>query len=228
MKYLLAMFFTILTLGIQAQNLSYQDSSIEFEGDQVQTIDVLLSPQVNTIKDKFENWMDENYDVDLDGKKLLFFDKEFLTANGVVIPQISDKKIDLKVKVDETKAGLTKLNVFASFGYNNWITEEDHPYEYAALRSIVYNFISDYLPKYYYQKVDDSTKNLASLSEKRADLKDDVKENEEDINKLEKENKEILIKLKENQDKINRTKSELKRRNSEYKAVKNRVSDIEK
>jgi len=196
MKYLVLTFFAFISLSATGQKLSYNDGTIDYEGSTVQTIDVTLNPKVSTIKDKFEDWMDNNYDVDLDDKKLLFFSKDYMTANGVVIPQISQNKIDLKVKVDETNAGFTRLNVFASFGYDNWITEEEHPYEYAALRGIVYDFVSEYLPEYYLDRVKESEKNIANLSEKRNDMQEEVKDNQKEIEELKKDNEKLMKKLK--------------------------------
>ncbi len=149
-----------------------------------------------------------------------------MTAIGVVIKQISSNKIDLKVKVDETNEGYTKLNVFASFGYNNWITEKDHPYEFAELRGIIYNFLSEYLPEYHMDKVNESKKNIAKLANKRKDLKEDVMDSEEEIANLKKDNEELMKKLKENQSKINESKSRMIIRNMEYKAIKKKVSKM--
>jgi len=226
MKYIIATLFTIITYGANAQSLSYFEGMVDYKGESIKTIDVILNPKVNTIKDKFEDWMDDNYDVDLDGKKLLFFNKEYLEANGVVISEVSDRKIDLKVKVDETTKGLTKLNVFASFGYNNWITEERNPSEFEALRGIVYDFVSEYLPEYYLEKVEESNEKLDDLSESRSNLKDEVKENQEDISKLEKENEELMAKLKANQEKIDKWNAKKNKRTKEYKSVRKKVSKI--
>ena len=226
MKYILVAFFSFGSLITNAQKLSYNDGTIEFENSTVQTIDVVLNPKVDIIKDKFGEWMDDNYDVDLDGKKLLFFDKELMTANGVVIPPISPNKIDLKVKIDETNAGYTKLNVFASFGYNNWITEKDNPLEFAALRGVVYDFVAEYLPEYYLEKIKESEEKISNLNEKQDDLIDEVKGNKEEIEKLEEENKELMMKLKENQSKLNESKMKMSQRNSEYKMAKRKVSKM--
>ena len=215
------LFVTVMT----AQKLDYADGTIMYEDEKINTIDVTLDPKVSTIKDKFEDWMDDNYDVDLDGTKLLFFDADYMSANGVVIPEISDRKIDLKVKVDETTAGMTKLNMFASFGYDNWITEDKHPEEYAALRSIVNEFVRDYLPEYYLDQVEDAEEKVDDLKEDRDDLNDDMQDNEEKIKKLEAENRELTKKLKENQKLIDQSKSRLKAKNKDYKSIKSRVSD---
>lgn len=228
MKYLKTLLILFIGLSLSAQKVSYEDGMILQDGEEVETIDVILSPKVETIKDKFEDWMDENYDVDLDGKKLIFWNKEFMTANGVVIPQISDKKIDLKVKVAETTDGNSKLHVFASYGYNNWITPADHPHAHTTLRNIVFDFVADYLPEYYYEKVEDSKERLADLRDDRSDLKDDLDDNLKELEKLEKVNRDLRLQLKNNEYQIETTEKKISERKKDYKMVKNRVSDIKK
>ena len=225
MKYLIGAFLTIFALNSNAQVLSYSDGVLEVEGDMVKTINIKLDPKPATVRSSFENWMDDKYDVDLDGKKLLFFDKEYMSAKGVVIPEVSTRKIDLMVKVDESATTSTTLHVFASFGYNNWITPSDYPYEFAALEGIVYDYVSEYLPEYYLERVEKTKEMLEDLSEDRVDLKDDMKDNNEEILKLQTENAELMKKLKENQMKISSTKSKLTKRNKEYKSINKRVKN---
>jgi len=226
MKLLIATLLTCMALRGTCQKLSYSDGSVEFDNSTVRTIDVTLSPKVETIKDKFEDWMDDNYDVDLDDKKLLFFTKDYMTANGVVIPQISQNRIDLKVKVDETNGGNTKLNVFASFGYNNWITEDKHPFEYAALRGIVYDFVSEYLPEYYLDRVKESESTIAKLNDRREDMEDDIKDNEKSIRELREDNKNLMKKIRANELKIKEAKKRLTKQTNEYKEVKKKVTKM--
>ena len=123
----------------------------------------------------------DKYDVNLDGKKLLFFNKEYMTAEGVVIPQISPRKMDLRVKVDESEKGNTVLHVFAAYGYNNWITPEDHPYAYDSLKGIVYDFVSEYLPEYYYERIEETEENIEDLKADNNDIEKDLAKNKEDI-----------------------------------------------
>lgn len=225
MKYLIGIICLIFSMSMNAQILTYSDGQIMYEDESIKTINITLDPQPKTVRSSFENWMDDKYDVDLDGKTLLFFDKEFMKAQGVVIPEISQRKIDLLVKVDETQTNATTLHVFASFGYNNWITLEDNPIEFLALESIVYDYVSDYLPEYYMDKVDNTEEALTDLNEDRVDLKSDVEDNEAEIAKLKKENNELMMKLKENQKKINSTKSKLTKRNKDYQSIRNRVKN---
>lgn len=216
---------TIFSLASNAQVLSYSNGMIDVDGELVQTINIKLDPKPETIRESFEQWMDDNYDVDLDGKTLLFFDKDEMSAEGVVIESVSTRKIDLKVRVNETDSDATILNVYASFGYNNWINPIDYPYEFAALEGIVYEYVAAYLPKYYMEKVANTKEKITDLNDDRSELQEEIDENESDIKDLKEENMELMKKLKKNQMEINSSKSKLTKRNKEYNSIKERVKD---
>jgi len=226
MKYFTLIIALMFGLMSNAQTLHYSDSMIEIDGELVPTIQVNLEPQVSTIRDKFEDWIENNYYIDLDSKKLIFFDKDIMSANGIVIPEISKKQIDLKVKVDETNNDITRLNVYASFGYNNWITPQQYPYEHMALNGLVLDFVRDYLPSYYQKQAKETEERIAELESKDSELQKEIKENNVDIAELRKENAELIERLKKNQDKMKRAESLLKVKNMEYKTIKEKVSDI--
>lgn len=225
MKYLLSTLIMMLAFFSNAQLLTYSDGMIEYNNEMVKTINIKLDPKPGDVRSSFEKWMDNNYDVDLDGRSLLFFEKEYMSAKGVVIPEVSSRKIDVMVKVDETAANATTLHVFASFGYDNWITLDQYPVEFMALEEIVYEYVADFLPEYYKGKVENTRENLEDLNERKEDLSDDVKDNEEEIAKLKKENQELRVKMQENQKKINNAKAKLVKRDKELKSVKRRVKN---
>jgi len=226
MKFTSLILTLLITFSLNAQKVKYNNGNILFDGEELQTIEVKLSPNVSTIKDKFSDWMDDHYDVNLNGKKLLFFDKEFMSAKGVVIPQISDRKIDLRVKVDETSKGKTILHVFAAYGYNNWITPENHPYAYDALRGIVYDFVSDYLPQYYYERVEDSEDMVEDLREDNEDIQADLANNRKEIKELLKKNDNLRLELETNKSELKKANEKLILREQEYQKVKKRVSGM--
>ncbi len=226
MKYLLLATLSLLTIALHAQEFTFNDSTIEYEDEMIQSIHVTLTPEVSTIKDKFEDWMDDNYEVDLDGKKLLFFNKDVMSAEGVVIPKITSTKIDLHVKVDETQNGKTDLNVFASLGYNNWLSESEYPYEYMQLKEIVQEFITEYLPKYYLNDVDEKKEKLKDLNNKAEDLDQEMASNIVEIEKLKKENIELMKKMQSNQKQIRKSESQLKLSKSKFEKVNENVKSM--
>ncbi len=212
-------------IQINAQKLTVEDGFILYEEDKVQTIDITLEPEVDLIKDRFESWLKNNYDINLNDKKLLFFDKKYMTANGVVIPKISATKLDLKFKVDETKKGMTKIKAFASLGYDNWLNENKYPAEFMAFRDVVYEFVENAIPKYYLNQVEQSKAQLAELQEEGQNLQADLEKVRNKIDKLQKENDELLIQIRNNQDKINITQARINFRSKEYYNVKKKLNN---
>ncbi len=228
MKTLIHTFILLLFTSItsNSQTLVHHDAMISIDGEMVQTIEIKLDPKKETVKDNFAEWIEDNYSVDLDDRKWLFFDKEFLSAEGVVVPTISNRKIDLKAKVRESEKGITTMNVFASFGYNNWITDRDHPSEFAALRGIVYEFVEEYLPEYYIEQIEDQKDKVKDLTNTQEDYQKDFVDNQKKIEDLRAENEELSMKLRENQRKINMAKYSLKTKNQAYDEIIDRTSDL--
>ena len=226
MKYISTIITLLIAFSLSAQKVEYDEGMIKYDGEDLQTIEVRLTPNVSTIKDKFSEWMNDHYDVNLDGKKLLFFKKEFMTAEGVVIPQISPRKIDLRVKVNEAKKGNTILHVFASYGYNNWITPETHPYAYDALKGIVYDFVSDYLPEYYYERVEESKEKIDDIKDDNEDLESDLINNKKEIDELLKKNDDLRRELEKNKSKLKDANEKLELRQSEYQGIKKKVAKM--
>jgi hypothetical protein len=206
------------------QILAFNNAYLEYEEEQVQSVEVILKPNVDLLEDKFNAWLKDNHDVKLDQKKFIFFDKEYLTANEVIIPKISDRKIDLKVKVQSTPNDKTRLNVFASFGYNNWISESEYPEEYAALEKLTYSFVQKYLPEYYNQKIENNQTQIIDLKEDNNDILSTIKSNKEEMANLEKTNNELLADWKDNKSKLQTLKVKLDQLEYEYDHVVNKTN----
>jgi len=153
MKYQILLFFMMIGLASHAQTHTVQESLMEQNGELVPTVHIILEPEVSDFREKFEDYLNNNRDVDLGNKRLLTFDNKIMVAKGLMIRSISDQKIDLKVFLDESTFGKTQFNVFASFGYTNWITPKRYPFEYAALNAFVMEFIRVHLPEYHQNQI---------------------------------------------------------------------------
>jgi hypothetical protein len=223
---ILILFVAISFCNLPAQTLQVNDGHVEYENEKVSTIQIITEPNVTTLKNKFGDWMDDNYGIGLDKKKLLFFNKKFMSAKGVTIKRISSRKIDLIFKIDENNPGKTQIDAFASFGYNNWITPENYPSEYYAFESMIFDFIRDYLPKHYENRIVETKEKLVNLKDKKEALNEEYAENQDDIDDLMQENSGLLEKIKQNSAKINSAKMRLLKRNKELDMVKQKVSNI--
>jgi len=224
MKYIIFTIALCSIISLSAQTLSYTDDYITYDDQHIQTVAATLEPDVSTIKDKFEDWMNDNYNVDLDGKKLLFFNKDVMTAENVVIPQVSDYMIQLNVKVDETHKGKTRLYVFAKKMNGVYISQSTDEQAFSGLKGIVHEFIADYLPEYYMEQIEDTKDDLGNLNDDINDMEDKIKKNEEKIIDIKKENKELREKIDSKNRDIKKTESELKTDKKEFKTIKKKVN----
>lgn len=144
--------FMAISLVSSAQTLTVQESLMEQNGELVPTLQIILEPEVAEFQEKFEDYLNNSRDVDLGSDRLLSFDNKIMIAKGLIIRSISDQKIDLKIFLDESELGKTQFNVFASFGYTNWITPKRYPLEYAGMNAFLLEFIKTHLPEYHQNK----------------------------------------------------------------------------
>lgn len=225
MKYLMTITIAILFTGMcLAQNLEFEITKIEFNDEKVEVVQTNLEPGSDEVREAFENYMDDTYGVDLDGKKFLFFDKGYIMAEAINVPEISDKNITLYAKTSESKNGPTALNIFASTGNSNWITDNENPGAFKAMKNIARKFTADYLPDYYNSEIKKAKEAVANLESDVNDMKDEIEDNEnkittkkDEIEELKKENVEIEGVIADTERKIEKAK----------KAVGNRKSDLD-
>ncbi len=147
MKSLIFTFFSILlSLGAYTQDVKISTGFIYHKDHFSQTIDVTIpftSDQGN-IGEFFRQWMDDHYDYRLDGGKILSFEQNTFAAIGCIIPYISDQPIDLFLQVSTDMSGNQFLRFYASFGFDNYISRTDRPYEFRALYAEVKTFVDAY------------------------------------------------------------------------------------
>jgi|GEM_PF-717269 len=232
MKYLISIisFLFIVTSSTFAQELNFEITTIDFDGEEVEVVQTSLEPGSKEVRDEFENYMDDTYSVDLDGKKFLFFDKGYIKAEAVEIPAISDKKITLYAKTSESEKGPTDLYIFASTGNKNWITEKSNPDAFDAMQEIAQEFTAKYLPEYYSDEVDNAKEQVADLEDDMKDIRDEISDNEkeienkkEEIKDLEKKNEELSMKIDENKDNKKKAVKNVDKRKDDLEKVKKKV-----
>ena len=158
MKYVMLFLFLAFGLVSEAQTYSMQESMMEQNGELVPTLQITLEPKVSDFSEKFEDYLNNNRDVDLGSKRLMAFDDRIMVAKGLIIKSISNQKIDLKVFLDESALDKTQFNVFASFGFTKWITPRRYPFEYAAMNAFIIEFVKTHLSEYHKDQVEEKKK----------------------------------------------------------------------
>ena len=142
----ITLFSFLLSFGTYSQDLQISTGFIYHKDHFSQTIDVTIpftSDQSN-IGEFFRRWMDDHYDYRLDGGKILSYEQNTFAAIGCIIPNISDQPIDLFLQVSTDMSGKQFLRFYASFGFDNYISRTDRPYEFRALYAEVKTFVDAY------------------------------------------------------------------------------------
>ncbi len=205
---LLCPFLTIIFLAnsLFAQevvSLSYE--KIAYNENERPSIVAMIEPEAKTVKKAFKDYLKDEYGFKLKGIGFLA-NKDVLSAKEIQLDKLSEKRINFYAKVVESKER-TKMNVFATFGYDVNLSEEQYPKEFGQLEDIVVKFLNDYILKYYEEQVATAAEALAELQEEKSEQQKTIEDNGKEIEdlkktiqKLEKENKDLAEKMEKNTD----------------------------
>lgn len=209
----------LLAMQVNAQS-SFEpfDATIDYDKAQRPCIQVNLDPEPITLKNAWRDYLKDDYDFKLKGIGFLS-NKDLLSAEAITVDQISPNAMDFYTQIVEDDNG-SEMKVFVRHGYDIYITKENYPNEYRALRKILESFIEYYLPKYYEGKIDDTEKRVNKLTEERNDLKKEIDENFGKIEKLKNEiiQKEEELKTKKTQLEV--TERKLIKRNEKWERIR--------
>lgn len=215
---LLLIFSLTASFSANAQSLVIENASVNYEDQTIPAVKVVMSPTPKKVKEEFKDYIKDRYDVKMKGIGFLT-NKDVLTAEGVQIPKITSKNMDLSAKVVE-RGDDTEMYVFGKLGYDiNLSPDNDYRTEYRAMKSITVDFLNTFLPNYYQDRVDETQDMLGDLRDDRKDLKDDISDNENKIKELEKENKELASDLENTKTKIIETEEKLNIRKNSLQSV---------
>lgn len=217
----LGILFFICTLGfssiLNAQLLSVNSGTMTIGDKSEPCIETTIEPNAKDVKKEFKDFLDDQYDVKLKGIGFLT-NKDVLTAEKVTIPTVSEKAMDLSIKVIPVQ-DKTQMCVLGSFGYDIVINRNDYYQEYRELRGIVLDFLDSYLPEYYQNRVEEKTKVVSELTKQRTDLSEDIASNEDEIEKLKKENQDLREELQKTKKDLATQTASLQERKESLKKV---------
>lgn len=210
--------------NVIAQNLSITKNKTEYDGAQRAAIYVKMEPATKDVKAAWKDYLKDQYDVKVEGFGFLS-NKDVLKAKKVSIKDISDMEMDLNSKIISGEYG-TDMMVFASFGYDLYLSPEKYAKEYEAMESLVYDFLGTYLPNHYAGQIEKSQKIVADLADAKSDLAKDIADNKEDIAKMKKEIEELTKENEKMSDELSKTKEKLTVAEQNLEARKEKVESI--
>lgn len=226
MKNILIIIFIVFfpVYHVFSQTVDLSSTSIQHNDKQRDAILAEIEPTKKTVKNAWKNYLKDNYDIKLKGFGL-FSNKDVLYAEDIKLNMLSDKRINLYTKFEETENS-TKMIVFASFGYDIYFSSIGYSSEFSKMRKLTSNFLKNYLPKYYQNEINNTKEVKEELEEKIAENKEDISDREEEINKLKEEILSLENELKENSKKAEEINTLLELKKKDLEIINNELKNI--
>jgi peptidoglycan hydrolase CwlO-like protein len=228
MKKLISLLITGLLIlscsKIHAQSINPVKGTVDHNESNRPCIVVTLDPEIKTLKKSWVRFLRKEYDVKLKGIGL-FRNSDLLHADQVVIEQLSFKQLDFYTQIIEGKTS-SEMKVFASLGYDIYISEEVYPKEFIKINKMLTSFIKQFLPEYYSEQITISKNRVKTLKKEISSLKKRVKSNKKDIENHEEKVEELNISIKDNSEKLKSSEEELKNRENKLNNTKRKLQAL--
>lgn len=211
-----------LSIFANAQTLSVENASVNHEDKNIPAVKVVMNPAPKEVKNQFKDFIKDKYDVKMKGIGFLS-NKDVLSAENVQLNGVSDNNMDFYAKVVE-RGNETEMYVFGKLGYDIYLAPQTvRQEEYRSMKNVTIDFLNQFLPEYYQDRVDQTQDLLSDLEEERKDLKEDISDNLEKISELENEISGWEIELKETEEKINLATEKLDNRKNSLQTVNEKL-----
>lgn len=211
---------------VQAQVLNISNEMIIHDGKERSAVKVTIAPDAKDIKKAFKDFMDDQYNVDVEGIGFLK-NKDVVYTEPTVISAISPQKVELFAKV-MGNGRQSDMYVFGQMGYNNQITPINNWQEYTAMKTLTTDFLNRLLPNYYQDIVEDQKDEVADLEDDRKDMRKKINKNKEKIAELTRENEELERKIAATDKKLEQGMEKLGEKKKTLKNVNSKLDKADK
>lgn len=216
--FILSLFFSY------GQDITPQKAFVQFDGKSRACLEVLVDADPKELKKEWRDFLKEHYDFKLSGIGL-FSNKDILTAEEVVVPNISSDAMDFYTKIVAEQDG-TRMSVFAAHGYDIYVNEE-YPKEFAKMKHMMSDFLDQYITQMYADRIKVLEKDLDDLVGEEADLKKSIQSNKEEIKSLEKEIDAKKVKVKEEELELETIDKKVTKERDELKVLKSKLKAVQ-
>ena len=217
--------FFIFTTYIFSQSIA--EGSYERNKKDRPGIRATLPFQVDQVREAFENYLDDEFNIDLKGNGM-FNVKDELYAEEVDAKLISDKRFNLYAQIIEHPEieDQTQITLFGALGLDVYFNPTDYSKSFDALRTILSSFLKAYLPKAFEERIALTNKELEKIKANIESLNKDIKSKNKKIEKIEKEIVEEQKTIQEQEKKKAEMSTLLNAQNRNFKQAKKRLKDI--
>ena len=164
--FLAAACVAFIHISSPAQISPIDTSEISFENKLRPCLHTFYDAGAREVKAAWSDYLKRNHHIKIKGSGP-FSGKEMLSARDVIIPSISDKRMNLFLRSSDV-AGGSEVKYFMSFGYDFFIGPENFPHEFAGMKKMLKDFSKEFLIKYY---ADFSTNSLKKIKGYQREIK---------------------------------------------------------
>lgn len=200
------------------------ETTMNYDNGQRPCLQLNLDPEPKALKHAWRDYLKDNYNFKLKGIGFLR-NKDLLNSDEIIVPQISSNAIDFFTHIVEDQNG-SEMKVFVRHGYDIYISQENYPNEYAALKEILESFIKFYLPQYYEGKVIETEKRITKLTDETNDLQKEIADDSSRIVKMKKEITDFEKKLESNIERLEVKNKELIKRTEKLDKIRNQLREL--
>lgn len=142
-----------------AQATSILVGQVNHEGDDQVCVTVKLEPEAKQVAGAWQKYLKKEHSIKLKGKRPM-------RAEEVNFGAISNQTLDFFSEVAE-EDGMSVMKVYARLGYDDYLSPNEHPEAFAAMKSVTVRFVREYLQGYYAHQIDVAAKALAKTRKLR-------------------------------------------------------------
>ena len=193
-----------------AQTYKIDTSQVSYENKLRPCLYVKYDASAKTVKKAWDHFFDKNYNVKIKGIGLLT-NKDVITGTDIILPVISDKRMNIYARITDEGAGST-MHYFMSFGYDFFIGPENYAAEFTAMKKILNDFSVEFLNDYYLSEAGSITGQIKDLEKAMKKNNKDIKKN---TRKARKGSKEVANGLSAKNTSLQMENEEKKRKISE-------------
>ncbi len=225
-KTLLSIFFLAAFAILAKAETPVQSGFYERDGEQRPGIRAVFDASPDEVKDAFEDYMKDKYDVKLKGTGL-FTNKDELYAEKVIIEQIINKNINFYARIveSETTEDQTTMTLFASLGYDVYINQEDYKDGFQTMMNMATQFVSTFVPAYHEEKISATQEELEDLTEELEEYNEEMADSQEQIEDLKKKIEKLKKKADKKKEAVEEQKAILRKQEARYQAAKKSMAN---
>ncbi|MGY2131409.1 hypothetical protein ACW9KT_04245 [Hymenobacter sp. HD11105] len=233
---LLGGFLGLITQPAIAQLYDVRTGSVSFERKEREALKVQVDGTAQWTRDYWQAWLKDSYNIRLKGDGTFGVGKkELLVAKQAPVSSVSGKLLDLYSSVISPADTVSELAVWATLGGNSFLTADQTPSEFAALRAMLQSFAAAARIKAYKDQLTEAEKQVKEVEKEREKLEKNIlslqantTSNLARIEALQKQNAENTLKARQDSVKLVANAQQLELRKLRLAQRRDRVSTLER